>query len=83
MVERWRIRIPDRMVDDEGDWVTYTDHIGVIGELVGILDDLVAQQNGPPLLAPRHRDAWQKVMDKAEEKIKEYEELLNQTREVK
>ena len=33
--------------------------------LVEALDDLLAEQNGPPLIDPRHERAWQRAMDNA------------------
>ena len=33
--------------------------------LVEALDDLMAEQNGPPLIDPRHERAWQRAMDNA------------------
>ena len=36
-----------------------------VAELVGALDDLMAEQNGPPLCDPRHEKAWQRAMDNA------------------
>ena len=34
-------------------------------DLVAVLDDLMAEQNGPPLCDPRHEKAWQRAMDNA------------------
>ena len=34
-------------------------------DLVEALDDLMAEQNGPPLCDPRHEKAWQRAMDNA------------------
>ena len=34
-------------------------------DLVEALDDLMAEQNGPPLCDPRHERAWQRAMDNA------------------
>src|SRR3990167_1856671 len=33
--------------------------------LVEALDDMIAEQNGPPLVDPRHERAWQRAMDNA------------------
>ena len=33
--------------------------------LVEALDEMIAQQNGPPLIDPRHESAWQRAMDNA------------------
>ena len=37
--------------------------------LAGALQDLVAEQNGPPLLLPRHQRAWEAAMDNAEKAL--------------
>ena len=48
--------------------------IAAAPELLEALDDLVAQQNGPPLQAPRHKEAWQKAMDRAWSLLQQYKE---------
>ena len=32
-------------------------------ELGGALERLIDEQNGPPLLLPRHREAWERAMN--------------------
>lgn len=44
-----------------------------VRRLADALENLMAQQNGPPLSAPRHADAWQKAMDEGRKLLKEME----------
>jgi len=44
-------------------------------ELVEALEDLMAQQNGPPLSLPRHAERWQKAMDEAQSALAKAKEV--------
>lgn len=43
--------------------------IAAAPELLEALEDLMAQQNGPPLSLPRHAGRWQKAMGNAQQTI--------------
>jgi len=73
MIQRWRMICPTE--DEHGGWVYYTDHEDVVKGLVEALEDLMAQQNGPPLSLPRHAERWQKAMDEAQSALAKAKEV--------
>jgi hypothetical protein len=40
--------------------------------LAEALEDLRAEQNGPPLSAPRHAEAWARAVNAADEALERY-----------
>jgi hypothetical protein len=52
--------------------IIFRARLELLNECLDALRDLYDRQNGPPLLAKRHKEAWESAMKKAEEVLKKH-----------